>query len=47
MIFYVMNIGFLLVVCRLVVGEAGGSAVVASVDESEVVASIGGCAVGG
>ena len=29
----------------MVVGEAGGSAVVASVDGSEVVASVGGCAV--
>ena len=32
---------------RLLVGEAGGSAVVASVDGTEVVASVGGCAVEG
>ena len=44
---YIINIGFLLVVGRLVVGVAGGSVVVASVDWSEVVASVGGCGVGG
>ena len=42
-----INIGFLPVVGWLVVGVAGRSAVVASVDWSKVVASVGGCGVGG